>query len=1062
MAFLLPLNRIITSPAVLLASRVVVLLALPLVSPVLAQDTITNVMSPVVSYQYYASLSEDTNSAVVSPVVSYQFYDLLGGGTNAAIISPVASYQYFEWPGNGILQLLNSPLVSYFYATVGGSTVVSTSLSRVLVSPGSLPADGQSPATVTVRLLDGNGNPVAGKTVRISAVEQASSGGVATLASITQSASLTDSNGQATATLTSAVVGTAIISAQDVTDGVSLLGQPTVQFGSALVAPGSSLANAIAQLSNSSGNLLTHAMADDAMQDGAYGDYFRSKVSEDKISEGVTVLDAVASALLGALGGEGGERETQVVLKATKPLLVSVGHGIAVDGLEDAIDILASSSSGLTTYGQTIAANNTAFQQAGASAAQRLLSGVLPITANYTAAYVSDIALRMQADAVLEQIASSQRDLNLGLKQTSDYSHTSLLKWLFKGVDATTAAAEALVPAAKPIVTGIGAGEAAVQLASEERSLSIDQQGYNSAFVSLTGCSYLSSVLDANTESALNAISLGRPPAPVTGSILSVDSKRLYVPASGIGGSIVGWLWSTFANTKVVQTVGEYSAVTIRNTGPQAAQFGVYAFFVNTVDLVNDAGINVASANIPIVAARVTSIPAGQSVQVTLDYFNSPTGGMPDGNGQIAFSVLGYDGKNGAFAVDQASSTMLWQQAGGASGSPPVHPNGPFPEDDGTNMVPIETLIRCLVSQSPSNQTYQAQVWVVNPFAIPLLATVTQPLPPGATVISTDGVLAGDSIVWTNTVATNGLEEQSFSFRVSVPPGAQTNLPPPTVVFSDGTGTNSLTQTSAAVSFVGLFPVGVSSDIPSGTWGVDTRAQVIVTNYTPASQTGWLAISVTDANGNVVTNFSLTFSVGGLADTNLSYTLPGTLAPGAYVVTGILSMGGGSGQVLSGTYVVDAAAVWLECGPASSVLTDGFTLQLHGTEGLGYLIQSSTNLVDWQPVQYVVLTNSSVYFTDYYAPFYSRRFYRAVPLSQAQSQAVPPVVPRFGAVGLVSGGGVQVTLMGGVGQTYTVQASTNLVNWVAVTNLVLSTGAGQFTDYPVTNCPQRFYRAVVP
>ena len=776
----------------------------------------------------------------------------------------------------------------------------------------------------------------------------------------------------------------------------------------------------------------------------------------------MTVLDAVASELWSAFGGEGSEKETQVILKATKPVLISVGHGIAARGLEDAIAILASSSSGLTTYGQTIAANDTAFQQAEASSAQKLLSGVLPATANYTAGYVSDIAARMQANAVLEQVASSQRDLNLGLKQTSDYSHTSLLKWLFKGVDATTAAAEALVPVTKPFVTGIIAGEAAVQVASEERSLSIDQQGYNSAFVSLTGCSYLSSVVDANTESALNAISLGQRPAPVTGSILSVDSERLYVPASGIGGSIVGWLWSTFANTKVVQTVGEYSTVTIRNTGLQAAQFGVYAFFTNSIDLVNDAGIDVASANIPIVVARVTSIPAGESVQVTFDYFNGPAGGMPDGNTQITLSVLGYDGKGGVFAVGQASSTMLWQQNAGASGSWQIHPNVPLPLDDGTNMVPIETLIRCLVSQCPSNQTYQAQVWVVNPFAIPLLATVTQPLPPGATVVSTDGLLVGDSIVWTNTMPTNGLVEQSFSFRLSVPPGAATNLPPPTVVFSDGTGTNSLTHTATVASFLGLFPVGVSGDIPSGTWGTDTPAQLLVTNFTAASQTGWLAISLTDANGNAVTNFSLTFSVGGLASTNLTYTLPGTLAPGAYAVSGILSMGGGSGQVVSGTYVVSAAAVWLECEPASGVLTDGFTLELHGTEGFGYLIQASTNLVDWQPVQYLALTSPSGYFTDYYAPFYSRRYYRAVPLSQEQSQAVPPVAPQLGAVRLVSGGGVQVTLMGGVGQTYNVQASTNLVNWVAVTNLVLSTGSGQFTDYSVTNCPQRFYRAVVP
>ena len=72
------------------------------------------------------------------------------------------------------------------------------------------------------------------------------------------------------------------------------------------------------------------------------------------------------------------------------------------------------------------------------------------------------------------------------------------------------------------------------------------------------------------------------------------------------------------------------------------------------------------------------------------------------------------------------------------------------------------------------------------------------------------------------------------------------------------------------------------------------------------------------------------------------------------------------------------------------------------------------------------------------------------------------MVPELGAVRLVSGGGVQVTVTGGMGQTYTIQASTNLVNWVAITNMVLSTGSGQFIEYSVTNCPQWFYRAVLP
>ena len=461
----------------------------------------------------------------------------------------------------------------------------------------------------------------------------------------------------------------------------------------------------------------------------------------------------------------------------------------------------------------------------------------------------------------------------------------------------------------------------------------------------------------------------------------------------------------------------------------------------------------------------MTNIGKGQSVVVRVDYFPEANGAAPDDGSPITLQVLGIDGDGGLFAVDQTTSAIRWQRAGVGgwiAGASPM--GGPQPKDNGgtTNMFGLETPIKAFVYPNPTNQLYQGQIWVVNPFAIPLLATVAQPVPLGATVVSTDGLLGGGWIVWTNAIATNGVVEHTFSFTLSVPPGVETNLPPPTVVFSDGTGTNSLTMTAAAAGFSGLFPVSVSGVVPGGTWGADTSAQLSVTNFTAVSQVGTLTISLTDANGNVVTNFSLSFFVDGVAGTNLSYILPGTLPPGTYAVIGILSMGGGTGQAFSGTYVVSAAPVWLVSGPAAGVLTDGFALQVNGTAGYGYLIQASTNLVDWQPVQYLVLTNSSAYFTDYYAPNYSQRFYRAMPVSLAQTQVESPVPPQVGAVVLVSGGGVQFTLTGGVGQSYTVQASTNLVDWVAVTNMVLSSGSAQFIEYAVTNYPQRFYRAVVP
>ena len=54
-----------------LRSFAAILLVALFTSVALADDVITNFMSPVVSYQYQEALGTDTNSPVMSPVVSY-------------------------------------------------------------------------------------------------------------------------------------------------------------------------------------------------------------------------------------------------------------------------------------------------------------------------------------------------------------------------------------------------------------------------------------------------------------------------------------------------------------------------------------------------------------------------------------------------------------------------------------------------------------------------------------------------------------------------------------------------------------------------------------------------------------------------------------------------------------------------------------------------------------------------------------------------------------------------------------------------------------------------------
>ena len=87
-------------------------------------QAITNVMSPIVSYQYPDNFSSEVM-------------------TNGGIMSPIVSYQYYEWPGNGILNLQSSPTVSYFWQ-IGNSS---------------------GPIDIHGRVTDASGTPLSNATV---------------------------------------------------------------------------------------------------------------------------------------------------------------------------------------------------------------------------------------------------------------------------------------------------------------------------------------------------------------------------------------------------------------------------------------------------------------------------------------------------------------------------------------------------------------------------------------------------------------------------------------------------------------------------------------------------------------------------------------------------------------------------------------------------------------------------------------------------------------------------------------------------------------------------------
>ena len=72
------------------------------------------------------------------------------------------------------------------------------------------------------------------------------------------------------------------------------------------------------------------------------------------------------------------------------------------------------------------------------------------------------------------------------------------------------------------------------------------------------------------------------------------------------------------------------------------------------------------------------------------------------------------------------------------------------------------------------------------------------------------------------------------------------------------------------------------------------------------------------------------------------------------------------------------------------------------------------------------------------------------------------VGPRLGPIQLLPGDLVQGTINGAAGQTYLVQASTDLTNWMTLTNVVSTNASAPFFDADATNFSRRFYRTLVP
>jgi uncharacterized repeat protein (TIGR01451 family) len=131
----------------------------------------------------------------------------------------------------------------------------------------------------------------------------------------------------------------------------------------------------------------------------------------------------------------------------------------------------------------------------------------------------------------------------------------------------------------------------------------------------------------------------------------------------------------------------------------------------------------------------------------------------------------------------------------------------------------------------------------------------------------------------------------------------------------------------------------------------------------------------------------------------------------------------------------------------------GFQLSVVGNLGASYALLASTNLTDWTAILKFTCTNIPTVISDPAVAGFNHRYYRIAPLS-----VVPGPMVRFNSALGTNGAPITLALQGVPGFTYRIETSTNLLNWIQLTNFTSTNPVMYFQDVP--NTSRKFYRAV--
>ncbi|MDB6038479.1 MAG: hypothetical protein JWM99_2320, partial [Verrucomicrobiales bacterium] len=176
----------------------------------------------------------------------------------------------------------------------------------------------------------------------------------------------------------------------------------------------------------------------------------------------------------------------------------------------------------------------------------------------------------------------------------------------------------------------------------------------------------------------------------------------------------------------------------------------------------------------------------------------------------------------------------------------------------------------------------------------------------------------------------------------------------------------------------------------------------------------------------------------------------------------IAVVGSGTESEFQGQFTLSLFAVPLPARISSAdskVTANGmFNVGIAGQKGQSFVLQKSDDLLLWENILTDTVLDGQVRYID--PDFHSspQRFYRAVPLDSVSSLA--PLRIRERSKMVIEG--FPVLLQGNIGQSFILQASTNLTEWLELSRGIFEGNTLNWIDQDSAIYPIRYYRLLRP